>query len=1012
MKKNNRLSAIWVRSLFLGIAFTYHGLPVSAQQLHIESKSQSLKSIMQQIEKQSGYSFLYDEKTINLNRKVSLQMTGSLTQILQSLEQQTYLQLRLSGRNILINNGSVGVLTGKVTDETGLPLSLVSVFFKELNQYFLTEQDGSFRFQFPAHRLKSAEVRFSMIGRQGITLNVALDKQQTGIPTVTLPLLSVGLDEITVSPRTNQNLESNSSLYINREVIEQSGALSLNDLLSLVPGQKIAAPSLQQVQQANLRSASFGTNSLGTKDPFSLNNSFGIALIMDGIALSNNANMQTLNPGISGMGNSYVGGNISGLMGSEDRLDRYTGDYTFGGVDLRQIATDNIESVEIVAGISSAKYGDMTNGAVIINRIAGATPFNFNMQLRDNATVYGLTKGFQTKKWGAFTVGGNFTRSYNDNRDKLKSYDRVGSNLIWSTAAGQDRAFTNTFTADYGRNLDNVRRDPDDPTATLLRYRAYNFSVGNRTNYRIDNSFLTNIGFNVRYSETYQNTYKEQFMNNTYIIYTDATDVGVTNGKYASGIYTAVTNLEGKPVDFTARLDLNGSFHTGGILHQLNFGSSYNFSKNKGRGQIVDPTRPRNNTSTANGDNRSERYYDYSRIHAQNQIGFYAEDVFRTTIADRNLHVRIGTRLDLFEGYATFSPRTNINYEITPDLRIGLAYGWGSKAPALAQLYPGPVFYEIPLYQRTAVKDNGAVDEANSLYLLYVDKFTPDNSKLKPALSEQLELSLSYEHRGFRGGLNVYSKRNYRDIYSEMSFSSILLGNYIDNPDQEAELPYVIDGQKRHRLSRYNFVNGKTTKNQGIEVMLSTPKWTAIATSFNLRGGITNSIYNPVQNWLSVTNNTNNPNYAVTGLYPVFERSSWTSNAALTSSTHIPKAKLLLNFTTEFNILNKTNTRATDGIPIGYFTQDGRYYEIDNFDKENVDYAHLLRPIEEINNQNQPGVYTNFHLNLSKEIIKRLTLAFHVYNVFNYRPQYKRSDNTMVIPNGKPSYGAQVRLKL
>ncbi|MNR39596.1 hypothetical protein D3C85_1578180 [compost metagenome] len=110
--------------------------------------------------------------------------------------------------------------------------------------------------------------------------------------------------------------------------------------------------------------------------------------------------------------------------------------------------------------------------------------------------------------------------------------------------------------------------------------------------------------------------------------------------------------------------------------------------------------------------------------------------------------------------------------------------------------------------------------------------------------------------------------------------------------------------------------------------------------------------------------------------------------------------------------MNKTNTEATDGIPVGYFTQDGTYYSIMNFDKENVDYGHLLRPIEEVNNQNQPGLYTNFHLNLSKEISKRLTLAFHVYNVFNYRPQYKRSDNTMVIPNGKPSYGAQVRLKL
>ncbi|MGJ1408309.1 hypothetical protein ACR78Z_01440 [Sphingobacterium thalpophilum] len=110
--------------------------------------------------------------------------------------------------------------------------------------------------------------------------------------------------------------------------------------------------------------------------------------------------------------------------------------------------------------------------------------------------------------------------------------------------------------------------------------------------------------------------------------------------------------------------------------------------------------------------------------------------------------------------------------------------------------------------------------------------------------------------------------------------------------------------------------------------------------------------------------------------------------------------------------MNKTNTNASDGIPIGYYTQDGTYHAIDNFDRNNVDYAHTLRPIEEINNQNQPAVYTNFHLNVSKEISKRLSLAFHVYNVFNYRPQYKRSDNSMIIPNGKPTYGAQLRLKL
>lgn len=998
-------------ALLLGVLFSFNVLSVHAQQLKIDSKNQPLRSVLKQIEEKSGYSFLYDESQINLDRTVNLHADGSLREILNRLEQLTYFRLQVSGKNILISKTSVGTLSGRVVDENGKGIPSVTVHLKELNQYYFTDQNGAFKFQFPAHRLKIAELKFSMIGRQGKTLTTALNGVNTSIPEVKLPTLSVGLEEISVTPRTNRQLESNSSLYINREVIEQSGALSLNDLLSLIPGQKIAAPSLQQVLQANLRSATLSTNSFEKKDPFTLNNSFGVALIIDGIALSNNANMQTLNSGIYGMGNSYVYGKISGLKGSDAGTDNYTGDYTFGGTDLRQIATDNIESVEIAAGVPSVKYGDMTNGAIIINRIAGKTPLNFNVQLRDNTTVYGLSKGFDTKKYGAFTVGGNFTRSYQDNRDKMKSYDRIGGNLMWSTFAGKEKAFTNTFSVDYGRHMDNVRRDSDDPTGAMMRFKSYSFSVGSRANYRIDHGFLSNIGLNVRYSQSYQNTYKEQDVNGTYIVYSDATETGVHQGKYASGIYQAVTNIEGKPIDFTTRLDLTGTFQTGELLHQVNFGSSVNYSKNIGKGQIVDPSRPRTNTVAANSDLRTERYYDVSRIHGQKQIGFYAEDQFTAKIADRDLNVRVGARGDIFEKFVTFSPRTNINYAITPELTVGIAYGWASKAPALAQLYPGPVFYELSLFEKTAFKDGG-LDEANSLYLMYVDKYTPDNSKLKPSLSEQLEFSANYEHKGFRLGMNMYNKRNYRDIISAASFEKIMLDNYVTNPDSDAEVPYIIDGQKQYRLSRYEFLNGSETKNQGIELMLSTPKWTAIATSFNFRGGLTKSHYKPLQNMQTFKNDTDNPDRAETAVYPTDKRTTTVSNAAITSSTHIPKAKLLINFTTEFNLINKTSTSARDGVPVGYYTQDGTYHAIDNFDANNINYKHTLVPIEEINNQNQPAVYTNFHLNVSKEISKRLSLAFHVYNVFNYRPQYKRSDSTMVIPNDKPSYGAQLRLKL
>ncbi|MBD1425615.1 TonB-dependent receptor [Sphingobacterium arenae] len=979
--------------------------------IQLDAEQTMLHDIFNELEQQTGYAFTYDAKLIRLQRRVSIRTAGNLGDVLDVLGKKTMLDMQISGRNILVRPVRYGKLSGKVVDEQGVPLAAVNVYVREFNQQYITDEQGGFSINYPVSRYAKLNLAFSMLGRQEQTMELSLAEQHQTVPTMTMPTLSVGLEEIAVNPTTRKELSSNSSLYINREVIEQSGALSLHDLLNLVPNKKIESPSLQRVQQATLRSNTLSTGSQGARDPFAMNNAFGVAIIMDGIALSNNSNMQTLNPGMTGMGNASVDVGTSGLVGSTDRGMRYSGDYAYGGIDLRQIATDNIESIEVVAGVASAKYGDLTDGAIIVNRIAGRSPLHFSMQLRDNATVYGLSKGFQTNKWGAFTIGGNFTRSFQDNRDKLKSYDRLSTNMMWSTSAGFNKAFTNTLSADYGRNLDNVRRDPDDPTASLARFRNYNFSVANRSNYRIDQGFLTNVGLNLRYSQSYQNTYRERFMNGTYIIYSDATEVGLTKGIYAPGIYTSVDHIEGKPVDVSARLDLNGKYYTGDVLHQLSFGLNYNYAKNLGRGQLVDPSRPNQLVSAATSGNRSARYYDFSTIHAQQQLGIYVENTFETRLANRPLYTRVGTRVDKFEQYLTFSPRANLSYELTPDFQLGLAYGYASKAPALGQLYPGPVYFEIPLFQHTAVTESGAVDEVNSLYLLYVDKFMPDNSALKPSGSQQWEGTVRYHKRGFQLGLNLYLKETFRGISTLNDYALIELDEYHRNPSG-APL-YIIDGRKQYRLPRHRFANLNKTRNSGIELMASTPKWEAIQTSFNLRGGISQTVYNPSTNsQRNFTNPSTDVDYAVTGVYPGLKRKSVSSNAAITSSTHIPKANLVINFIAEVNLINRTDTDAAEGVPIAYYTADGRYITIENFDQNNLQYRHLLVPQQELNNQNQPAVYSNFHLNLSKEITKRLTLTFQVYNVFNYRPQYLRSDNTLIIPNDKPTYGAQLRLKI
>ena len=66
---------------------------------------------------------------------------------------------------------------------------------------------------------------------------------------------------------------------------------------------------------------------------------FGASVVLDGMPMSNNA---TLSQG--------------GFSATQ-----------FVGTDLRQVSADNIDRVEVVSGIPSAEYGDLTSGLVVVH---------------------------------------------------------------------------------------------------------------------------------------------------------------------------------------------------------------------------------------------------------------------------------------------------------------------------------------------------------------------------------------------------------------------------------------------------------------------------------------------------------------------------------------------------------------------------------------------------------------------------------------------------------------------
>ena len=79
--------------------------------------------------------------------------------------------------------------------------------------------------------------------------------------------------------------------------------------------------------------------------------SLGTLFLVDGAPINGDANMQ------------YI------PSGSDSSSPEYKRNITNKGVDMRSISTDDIESVEIVRGIPSAEYGNLTSGLVNIKEI-------------------------------------------------------------------------------------------------------------------------------------------------------------------------------------------------------------------------------------------------------------------------------------------------------------------------------------------------------------------------------------------------------------------------------------------------------------------------------------------------------------------------------------------------------------------------------------------------------------------------------------------------------------------
>ena len=268
-------------------------------------------------------------------------------------------------------------IAGKITDEGDKqPIEFASILMKENGRWAITDKEGNFTIKDVPTGWATLTIQCLGYAKREVTMNIAMDMPRLRI---TLKQENLKLDEVTVTARRRTD-EATTSYTIDRTALDQQQILNVGDVTTLLPGGKTVNPTLMDDSRMALRSG----NSEGG------NSSFGTAIEVDGVRLDNNA---------------------------------MTGETA--GASTRSISASNIESVEIVTGIPSVEYGDLSNGVVKVNTRRGKSPFIVEGKLTQHTRQIALNKGFDLgHNRGILNASLEHARSFSDAASPYPAHHR------------------------------------------------------------------------------------------------------------------------------------------------------------------------------------------------------------------------------------------------------------------------------------------------------------------------------------------------------------------------------------------------------------------------------------------------------------------------------------------------------------------------------------------------------------------------------------------------------------
>lgn len=885
-----------------------------------------------------------------------------------------------------------------VTDaQTKEAIIMGSVSLSPLGQFAMTDYKGKALIKNVPQGTYTLAVTY--VGYETYTTQVVIRDKNLDM-NIKMNEASLMLKEVSVTARQNTAGTSTSSI-IGRQAIDHLQASSLADVMQLVPGQLMGTGDLTSTTNSRLQLR------VASEAAYDNTAAFGTTVVIDGVPVSNNGNIST-----------------STLVNSDNTV----------GTDLRSISADDINEVEVVRGIPSAEYGDLTSGMVIVHSKVGVTPLQVKAKINPTQMNYSVGKGENFGKIGIFNASFDYAQAWGDPRYKTNSYHRYTATLGWSYDISP-RWNINTKLR-YVMAKDWTGDDPDAAAeGTETKDKNQTISLTHNGRVQIEKLFARTLNYTVGMTFNRVDYTERGFAHLTSGInpIITARETGYNAVPYIrqADNYRTAYYRESRPGNIYAKVNDRFYLKAGKTRQTFKLGAEYHYDWNNGRGSYNEderyPMRP-------NADGQRPRAY--SDIPGLHQVAAYAEDQLVWTMNKVNrLRATFGLRFTAMQPFSdvattALSPRLNLAFSLTKWLDIRTGIGLNSKTPGINYLYPDKKYSD-----RQASPEDETSRTIGYHTQVYEVKFSKD---LKNATTTKVEL-----------GFDVRLKNSKKlSLLGYIDRTPNGFGNLTEYFTYDASYyPSVAMTGTPERTDRVFITTGAVgntnhTLNRGIEADMDFGTWKAIRTSFYLSGAWQES-----KSWSTNMNsgsldskylpqsykNTETTPFKV--VYPNGLDDSYSKYRRLVTTlrtvTHIPELRMVASLTTQVIWHNWNHTYIMDKDPIGwidtdcnyheitpemmagYLGMDAQYYAIPPVGQDYVGIYQLLSRNIETDTESSP-VEWNIQARLTKEFGKIGGLSFYVNNAMYYEPFLRGNSHskTRTQYNTGFSFGAELYFNL